>query len=333
MGINGDGTMLVGSASVAGVQTAWIWTALTGIQSLQQYLSTAGTDLTGWTSFKFGSDVSGDGSTIVGVGTYLGQERVFRVTGLSCDSLVIKDSGPLGAIGSGVARECTFSGLRQSVGGVTLRIRAVGDFDLASEFLSVRIDGVPVGTAFVTGASDCPSVADVANLSISAKQFNALAADGSVVIRLEASPAVSAAQCAAGSCDVRIFYDGMLADCDGDGTEDRCQLFADPSLDCDRNGVLDSCQAVGSYPDCDGNQIPDSCDLEAGAQDKDGDAYLDVCEYARGDFDLDGTVAGADLAVLLALWGFPSPPIGDLNGDGIVAAADLSILLSNWGTY
>lgn len=165
------------------------------------------------------------------------------------------------------------------------------------------------------------------------KQFNALAADGSVLIRLEASPAANAAQCASGSCDVRIVYDGALADCDGDGAEDRCQIFGDPSLDCDRNGVLDSCQPVGSYPDCDGNLIPDSCDLEAGAQDKDSDSVLDACEYARGDFDLDGIVAGPDLSVLLSLWGFTSPPIGDLNGDGLVAGADLGILLSNWGTY
>jgi hypothetical protein len=239
----------------------------------------------------------------------------------------------LGVIGVGVARECTFDDLRQSTGNVTVRVRAVGDFDLASEFLTVRIDGVPVGTAFVAGAQDCPSNPDVATLTVPAKQFNALVGDGSVIVRLEASPAVSASQCVAGGCDVRVFYDGVLADCDGDGIEDRCQLFADPSLDCDHDGQIDACQPSGSYPDCDGNSVPDSCDLASGAQDKDSDGLLDTCEYARGDFDLDGSVAGSDLAFLLSLWGFASTPIGDLDGDGVVGATDLAILLSNWGNY
>lgn len=332
-GINGDGTILVGSAGASPTNKAWIWTPLAGVQSLEAYLAAAGADLTGWAALRIASDISSDSSTIVGVGTYMGQERTFRVTGLACSSRVIRDSGPLGAIGAGIPKECIFSDLRQTTSSVTLRVRVVGDFDLASEFLTVRVDGTPIGTAFVAGAHDCPSAADVATLTIPMKQFNALAADGSVLIRLEASPAANAAQCASGSCDVRIVYDGALADCDGDGAEDRCQIFGDPSLDCDRNGVLDSCQPVGSYPDCDGNLIPDSCDLEAGAQDKDSDSVLDACEYARGDFDLDGIVAGPDLSVLLSLWGFTSPPIGDLNGDGLVAGADLGILLSNWGTY
>ena len=56
-------------------------------------------------------------------------------------------------------------------------------------------------------------------------------------------------------------------------------------------------------------------------------------EFARGDFDLDGTVGGADLAVLLSIWGVINPPLGDLNGDGIIGGADLSIFLGNWGAY
>ena len=49
-----------------------------------------------------------------------------------------------------------------------------------------------------------------------------------------------------------------------------------------------------------------------------------------GDLNGDGVVNGADLGVLLSLWGSAGGP-GDLNGDGIVNGADLGVLLANWG--
>jgi hypothetical protein len=43
-------------------------------------------------------------------------------------------------------------------------------------------------------------------------------------------------------------------------------------------------------------------------------------------------VDGADLGVLLALWGQSCAGcIADLNGDGAVNGADLGLLLSRWG--
>jgi hypothetical protein len=77
--------------------------------------------------------------------------------------------------------------------------------------------------------------------------------------------------------------------------------------------------------------VSNLCEIASGAQDKDADGVPDSCEYAVGDFDLDGAVGGADLSVLLSLWGFTATPIGDLDGNGLVAGADLSILLGNWG--
>lgn len=65
--------------------------------------------------------------------------------------------------------------------------------------------------------------------------------------------------------------------------------------------------------------------------DKDPDGQPDDCEYTYGDFDLDGDVDGGDLAVLLAVWGFPDPVFGDLSGDGLIDGADLAILLARWG--
>jgi len=48
-----------------------------------------------------------------------------------------------------------------------------------------------------------------------------------------------------------------------------------------------------------------------------------------GDLNDDGTVAGADLGILLNNWG--KAGCGDLNNDGVVNGADLGALLNNWG--
>ena len=48
-----------------------------------------------------------------------------------------------------------------------------------------------------------------------------------------------------------------------------------------------------------------------------------------GDLNGDGSVGGADLAILLGLWG-TSDPVADLNGDLVVDGADLSVILGAW---
>lgn len=119
-------------------------------------------------------------------------------------------------------------------------------------------------------------------------------------------------------------------DCDVDAVLDSCEIASNASLDCNGNLVLDSCETPPPS-DCDGDGVSNLCEIASGAQDKDADGVPDSCEYAFGDFDVDGAVGGADLSVLLSLWGFTATPIGDLDGDGLVAGADLSILLGNWG--
>ena len=48
-----------------------------------------------------------------------------------------------------------------------------------------------------------------------------------------------------------------------------------------------------------------------------------------GDLNGDTSVNGADLALLLGMWG-TAAQAGDLNGDGVVGGPDLGLLLSNW---
>ena len=67
--ISDNGQIVVGfSASGKENHTAFIWTRGTGIQNLQTLAETAGIDLNGWRLIS-ASDISADGSTIVGSGT------------------------------------------------------------------------------------------------------------------------------------------------------------------------------------------------------------------------------------------------------------------------
>jgi probable HAF family extracellular repeat protein len=75
--ISADGSTVVGSYIFGrGV----IWTPSTGLVGLYDHLSSLGTNLEGWSRFGDVTDVSADGKTIVGTGTYLGTMRGFMVT-------------------------------------------------------------------------------------------------------------------------------------------------------------------------------------------------------------------------------------------------------------
>lgn len=58
--------------------------------------------------------------------------------------------------------------------------------------------------------------------------------------------------------------------------------------------------------------------------------YGDLVE--TGDFNNDGRVDGADLGLLLAVWGQRASayPYADLNNDGEISGGDLGVLLANW---
>ena len=227
---------------------------------------------------------------------------------------IARTSGNLGAIGAGTPHEFAFTNLPAAAASATLTIRARADLNLASEYLSLKLEGTTQpNLLFVNGANDCPAAPDTATVTIPLKQLTALIADGTLNVRLEASPLVSASQCADGLCEISLRYDTVPVDGNNNGTDDGCEINA--------------------FTDCNANGILDSCEIATGAQDKDGDGVLDDCEFARGDFDLDGTVGGADLAVLLSIWGVINPPLGDLDGDGIIGSADLWIFLGNWGAY
>ncbi len=119
-----------------------------------------------------------------------------------------------------------------------------------------------------------------------------------------------------GDCDSNGLLDAMemvfypeIADCDGDGTPDACQL--EPSNDCDGDGVLDVCQ-LDPATDCDGDGMLDSCQLNP-MTDCDGDDTLDVCQLDPAtDCDGDGMLDSCQLN-----------PMTDCDGDGMLDVCQL----------
>ena len=52
---------------------------------------------------------------------------------------------------------------------------------------------------------------------------------------------------------MRLFYESVLVDCNGNGIDDACDIAAGDSLDLNANGRTDDCEY-----DCDGNAVPDA---------------------------------------------------------------------------
>lgn len=122
-------------------------------------------------------------------------------------------------------------------------------------------------------------------------------------------------------------------DADRDGIPfgvDNCPGVSNPSqADCDSDGIGDACE---SDSDCNLNGALDNCEIASGqATDHDRNGVPDVCQ-CLSDLFADGRVDGADLGILLSLWGpASSSGIADIDRSGNVDGADLGYLLSQWG--
>ena len=238
--------------------------------------------------------------------------------GDACQSSVTRTTGNMGAIGAGVTTSGTLVGIGTSMWPVTITVRAVGDFNLATEYATLKLAGTTITTTlFQIGASDCPATADSAGFVIQPKQWNALVAaspSGNMAVTILGNSLVNAAQCSSPSSEV-IATVTIAPDCNSNGTIDYCDIASGTSQDCnanlipdscdiatgtssdiDNNGTPDSCQtdcngnglpdsydiAQGTSIDCDGNAIPDSCDIVNGAPDCNSNGVFDACEIATG---------------------------------------------------
>ncbi|MGA1223575.1 MAG: thrombospondin type 3 repeat-containing protein, partial [Phycisphaerales bacterium] len=274
--------------------------------------------------------------------------------GDACQSSITRSTGAMGAIGSGVTTAGSLSGVEQSFWPVVVTVRAIGDFNLATEYATLTLAGTTITTTlFQTGASDCPATPDEAVFVIQPKQWNALVASspkGIMSVEIIGNPLVSATQCAAASSEVTVtltvspdcngngildycdIATGAAEDCNANGVPDACDIASGFSGDVDSDGTPDSCQAdcnanglpdsydiaTGAEEDCDLNQIPDTCDIASGAPDCNGNGTFDSCEIATGaaeDCNANGIPDSCDIA---------SGAGADCNANGIPDSCDIA---------
>jgi formylglycine-generating enzyme required for sulfatase activity/alpha-tubulin suppressor-like RCC1 family protein len=263
----------------------------------------------------WGSDQTGQSAPPADLGPVLSfAAGVYHTLALTCSTPMLeRASGNLGAIGSGTPRQFTFAGLPAAASSATIRVRVRSDLNLASEFLTLRLDGATFGTLFVSGANDCPATPDEATVTVPLKTLAGYLADGSLTVRLEASPLVSATQCPDGLCEISISYEAAPVDCNANGIEDTCEVRI-PGRDCNANGIPDSCDiASGTSADINGNGRPDSCEYDCNAN-----GLPDTYEIAQGlapDCNANSQIDSCDIAQGLAL---------DCNGNGRPDSCDLA---------
>ena len=220
---------------------------------------------------------------------------------------------------------------------VPLLIKAIGDFEGANEYLTVKLNDVFQQRVFQTNGVNCAASNGLSTeiIYIPYDTFANAVALGQLTVTLLPSPAVTVSECANGLMNVELTYlgIGIDGDCNSNGFLDTREIGENPSLDCNRNGQLDACEII-EHPllDCNNNGQIDSCDIYlSGASDDDGNSRLDQCQYDKGDFDLDGFVDSNDLGILILYWMEIDPQFGDSNHDGTIDAADLGGLLIKFG--
>jgi hypothetical protein len=154
----------------------------------------------------------------------------------------VAQSGPLSPIGHGVLQSYTLESAPAALGDVTLAITAVADLGDPGESVFVLVNGQGFGTIFGDG-SNCPHEPDVEEIVIGADAFNTLADGGDVLIMLIASGLVAPDECGAPWIAVEARYaTADLADCNGNGVPDACDIASGFSQDADGNGIPDTCR-------------------------------------------------------------------------------------------
>ncbi|MHC5109618.1 MAG: hypothetical protein ACYTHJ_07045 [Planctomycetota bacterium] len=101
-----------------------------------------------------------------------------------------------------------------------------------------------------------------------------------------------------GMGDACALFDGLVDDCNGNGTPDNCDSFTDCNVnqvpdecepDCQANGVVDECDLTsGTSIDCDLNGVPDECDVFDDCNLNDVSDFCDVSSGSSADVNTNG---------------------------------------------
>ena len=198
------------------------------------------------------------------------------------DPGVIEVLGPAGSFGAGVPVVFTSLPLASPDSDVTISVAATGDLSSGTEYVTLNFNsGLLELTAFVSGGSDCysPGLRDV--LTVSALEFEAIAAAG-IDLTVTGSAAINPALCASTNMLITVEY-----------------RTSDLLVDSDNNGVLDSCMAP-CRADMSGDGVLDFFDISAflvafGTQDP------------AADFSDDGAWDFFDISAFLTAFGAGCP--------------------------
>jgi len=197
----------------------------------------------------------------------------------------------LSPIGIALTHRFEWSGAPRALGDVTLAFTASANLADSTEWITVDLDGRPLGRVFVTGAGDCPVEPDRAELLVPAEVFNeTVDADGVATISVMTSASVSPFACAGASyVIVSVEYIAAVNDCNNNAEPDDCEVARGDATDVNFNGRLDGCESLGDF---DGNGQVDLFDFERFvncASGLDGGPVAEECAVfdIEGDGDVD----------------------------------------------
>ena len=243
---------------------------------------------------------------------------------------ILRSDSLSGPVGYQYPVVVALSDLPPAVGTVTLRLEVLADLGEATENAEAFLAGASLGVLFQNNGSNCPDVADIQEISLTAEEFNALVVDGAASLEVIFSTSVDPVLCDNPGLTWNFTYEGEFGiDLDGNGIPDGCeQPF---QIDCDNDGIPNDVEiANGTATDCNNNDIPDDCEIDNGsAPDTDGDGVIDSCQgaFVRGDVDGASGLNIADAVALLDhLFNGGAVPLcedaADANDDGSLNIGD-----------
>ena len=206
--------------------------------------------------------------------------------GDACEIVVNRNTGNMGAFGSGVIASGTLASCTRSMTPVTITVEAIADLNLATETATLTIGGVVLSTTlFQVGGHDCPATPDQAVLTMTATQWNAIvvgAAGANVAVSIAGNTLVSPTQCSTPLAKVSVRYGDAegVCDCNHNGISDPVEIASGAVPDCNANAIPDSCDIASGFSfDCNNNGKPDSCDIASGtSQDVEPNGVPDECK-------------------------------------------------------